>query len=325
MSRVVGKQDIKEQGCNKVAGFFHGCMRWGVIGVLWLLPYSVHSEEAAVCARVKLEIKQEPTLERQGFDAEMKIHNTLAGIPLTEVSIQVRFMDEQGAPVLASTDPNDTNARFFIRVFNQENINNLAGNGVIQGATTATINWLIVPAPGTAGTTPLGKKYLVGATLSYKMGGETQTIDVTPDVITVKPMPLLSLDYFLTRDVEGDDPLTPEIEPVIPFTLGVRIKNEGLAATRNLKIDSAQPRIIDNAQGLLINFQLTGSSLNDMPAENTLLLNFGDIAPGTAKMGRWIMESSLAGRFTEFSARFSHADELGGTSKPGQPDHQCSA
>ena len=30
----------------------------------------------AVCARVKIEIKQELTLERQGFDAEMKINNT---------------------------------------------------------------------------------------------------------------------------------------------------------------------------------------------------------------------------------------------------------
>lgn len=75
-------------------------------------------------------------------------------------------------------------------------------------------------------------------------------LDVSPDVITVKPLPQLTLDYFLQQDVIGDDPLTPEVEAVEPFTLGVRVKNNGLAVARNLKIDSAQPRIIDNQQGL---------------------------------------------------------------------------
>lgn len=283
-----------------------------VLGGLALLAAPVIAEDA-VCARVKIEIKQELTLERQGFDAEMAIHNTLEGVNLTDVAVTVKFMDENGLAVIASSDPNSTDARFFIRIASQENIDNVSGTGVVVGGTTATINWLIIPAPGAAGTTPFGKKYLVGATLSYKMGAEAQTVDVTPDVITVKPMPLLSLDYFLTRDVEADDPLTAPIEPIVPFTLGVRVKNDGLAAAKSLKIDSAQPKIIENEQGLLINFQLTGSSLNDMPAENTLLLNFGDINAGTAKMGRWIMESTLAGKFTEFTARFSHADELGGT------------
>lgn len=281
--------------------------------LLCLMPVLGDAAEDAVCARVKIEIVQELTLERQGFDAQMKIHNTLEGVDLTDVAVQVNFMDENGLVVLASSDPGDTNARFFIQISNQENISNVSGTGTVQGGTIATINWLIIPAPGAAGTTSFGKKYLVGATLTYKMGAEPQTVEVTPDVITVKPMPLLGLDYFLTRDVEGDDPLTAPIEPIVPFTLGVRVKNTGLAPAKSLKIDSAQPKIIENNQGLLINFQLTGSSLNDLPAENTLLLNFGDIAPSTAKMGRWIMESSLSGKFTEFTARFSHADELGGT------------
>jgi hypothetical protein len=281
-------------------------------GLLFVLPGLGMAAEV-VCARVAIELKQELALERQGFDAEMKIHNTLESVPLTDVSITVKFMDESGLAVTATSDPNDTNARFFIRIASQDGIDNVTGTGTVAGATTATINWLIIPAPGAAGTTPFGKKYLVGATLRYKVGAEAQTVDVTPDVITVKPMPLLGLDYFLTRDVEADDPLTPEIEPVVPFTLGVRVKNAGLATAQHLKIDSAQPKIVDNVQGLLINFQLTGSSVNDLPAVNTLLMDFGDIAPATSKMGRWVMESTLSGRFTEFSARFSHADELGGT------------
>ena len=186
------------------------------------------------------------------------------------------------------------------------------GTGTVAASSTATIHWLLIPAPGSAGSSPLGKKYLIGATLQYKFGADDQTLDVSPDVITVKPLPLLTLDYFLQQDVIADDPLTAEIEPTEPFTLGVRVKNTGYATAKNLKIDSAQPKIIENKQGLLINFRLTGSYLDDAPAQNTLLINFGEIAPATSKMGRWTMETTLAGKFTEFSAKFSHSDELGG-------------
>ncbi|UXY15225.1 Ig domain-containing protein [Chitiniphilus purpureus] len=268
--------------------------------------------QETVCARVKIEIRQELTLERQAFDAQMKINNTTDSGIIENVSVEVKVTDENGTPVPITSDPNDLSAKFFVRLSSKENIGDVAGSGTVSPKTTATINWLLIPAPGSAGTSPLGKKYLVGATLRYRYGGENTVLDVSPDVITVKPLPLLTLDYFLPRDVEGDDPLTDEIEPIVPFTLGVRVRNTGAATAKNLKIDSAQPKIIENKQGLAINFQLTGSYVNDAPAQNSLLIDFGDIAAATAKTGRWIMETSLAGRFTEFTARFTHADELGG-------------
>ena len=268
--------------------------------------------QETVCARVKIQIKQELTLERQAFDAEMNINNTTDSALIENVSVVVKVTDEAGTPVTVTSDPNDTSAKFFVRVSGKSNIADVDGAGTVNPQTTATINWLIIPAPGSAGTSPLGKKYLVGATLRYRYAGEEQTLDVAPDVITVKPLPLLTLDYFLPADVYADDPLTPEIEPVEPFTLGVRVKNNGLAAAKNVKIDSAQPKIIENTQGLLINFQLTGSYVNDAPVQNTLLIDFGDIATNTSKMGRWIMETTLSGKFVEFTASFSHADELGG-------------
>ena len=275
---------------------------------------ALHPAQAqdTVCARVKIEIKQELTLERQAFDAEMKISNQLDSASLTDVGVVVKVTDELGVPVLVTDDPNNLSAKFFIRVSSKENIANVDGTGTVAASSTATIHWLLIPAPGSAGVSPLGKKYLIGATLQYRFGAEAHTLEVSPDVITVKPLPLLTLDYFLQQDVIADDPLTPEIEPVEPFTLGVRVKNNGFASAKNLKIDSAQPKIIENNQGLLINFKLTGSYVNDAPAQNSLLLNFGEIAPATAKMGRWNMETTLAGKFTEFSARFSHSDELGG-------------
>lgn len=268
--------------------------------------------QETVCAKVKIEIKQELTLERQAFDAEMKINNTTESGVIENVSIVVKVSDEAGNPIAVTDNPNDLSAKFFLRVSNKQAIGDITGSGSVAARTTAVINWLLIPAPGSAGTSPLGKKYLVGATLKYRFGGEDQTLDVSPDVITVKPLPLLTLDYFLQQNVWGDDPLTAEVEAVEPFTLGVRVKNNGYAAAKNLKIDSAQPKIIENNQGLLINFTLTGSYVDDAPVQNTLLIPFGDVAAGSSKMGRWNMESTLAGKFTEFTARFTHADELGG-------------
>ncbi|MDR7152745.1 hypothetical protein J2W49_004723 [Hydrogenophaga palleronii] len=280
------------------------------MGLAWLAMPAQAQE--TVCARVKIEIKQELTLERQAFDAEMKINNTTDAGVVENVRVEVKVTEEDGTPVAITSDPNNLSAKFFIRLSNTQNISDVNGTGSVSAQSTAVMNWLLIPAPGSAGINPQGKKYLVGARLTYRFGGEDTVLDVTPDVITVKPLPLLTLDYFLPEDVWGDDPLTDPIEPIEPFTLGVRVHNTGQAVARNLKIDSAQPRIVENNQGLLINFLLTGSYLDDAPVQNSLLINFGDIAPQSAKMGRWVMETSLAGKFVEFTAKFTHADELGG-------------
>lgn len=285
-----------------------------ILAAAWMTSWPIGSALAqeTVCASVKIEIKQELALERQAFDAEMRINNTTDTGVIENILVEVKVTDEAGTPVSVTSDPNNLSAKFFIRVSNKQNISAIDGSGTVGPRTTGVINWLLIPAPGAAGTSPLGKKYLIGATLKYKYLNEETSLDVSPDVITVKPLPALALDYFLTQDVIADDPLTAEIEPAEPFTLGVRVKNSGHATARNLTIESAQPKIIENNQGLLINFLLTGSYINDAPTQNTLLVNFGDVNAGTSKTARWNMQTTLAGKFTEFSARFTHADELGG-------------
>ena len=300
---------------KKYAGCFLLSMRQVLLAAVCVVSTGALGNALAqetVCASVKIEIKQELALERQAFDAEMRINNTTDTGVIENISVDVKVMDEAGEPVSVTSDPNNLAAKFFLRVSSKQNISAIDGTGTVSPRTTGIINWMLIPAPGAAGTSPLGKKYLVGATLRYKYANEETSLDVSPDVITVKALPLLTLDYFLTQHVVADDPLTAEIEPAEPFTLGVRVKNSGHATAKNLTIDSAQPKIIENNQGLLINFMLLGSYLNDAPAQNTLLLNFGDINSGVSKMGRWQMQTSLAGKFTEFSARFTHADELGG-------------
>ena len=79
-----------------------------------------------------------------------------------------------------------------------------------------------------------------------------------------------------------------------------------------MKIDSGQPKIVENELGLLVGFKMTGSEVNGNAATESLLVDFGEIAPSKAGTARWIMECTLSGRFVEFAAEYSHSDELGG-------------
>jgi hypothetical protein len=281
-------------------------------GMMLLFPAGAHAADDAVCARVKIEIKQELTLERQAFDAHMRINNGLSHITLKNVNVDVSFADEEGNPVLASSDPDNTDALFFIRLDSMENIADVDGSGTVNPSTSADIHWLIIPAPGSSNGLVQGTLYFVGATLTYTIGGEEEVTEVSPDYIFVKPMPLITLDYFLPSDVYGDDAFTSEIEPPVPFSLGVRVKNNGFGVAKNLKIESAQPKIVENENGLLIGFAIQGSEINGRPASGSLLAEFGDIEPHTMGVAHWIMTCSLSGKFVEFTSEFSHSDELGG-------------
>ncbi|MFZ1987374.1 MAG: hypothetical protein WAU91_23395, partial [Desulfatitalea sp.] len=266
----------------------------------------------ALCATVKIEIRQELTLERQAFDAHMRINNGLSLSPIENVSVNVVFTDEAGNPVVASSDPDNTSALFFIRIDTMDNIANVEGSGSIAPETSADIHWLIIPAPGASNGLESGTLYFVGATLAYTAAGQSETVEVTPDYIFVKPMPQLVLDYFLPTDVYGDDAWSGTVEPPVPFYLGLRVKNTGFGFARSLKVESAQPKIVGNDMGLLIGFQIEGSTVNGQSATDSLLADFGDIAPNRSGTARWIMGCTLSGRFVEFNAQFSHADELGG-------------
>lgn len=275
----------------------------------WLFAPVSHGQEAD-CAEVKIVIEQKLSLERQAFDAHMVIRNGLDGA-LSNVKVELVFQDQDQQPVTATADPNATGATFFQRIDRMTGIGSLDG-GSLAGKTHADIHWLIIPSQGAGGDTANGRMYYIGARLTYTLNGETTTVDVTPDYVVVRPQPLLVLDYFLPTDVQADDAMTPEVEPVEPFTLGVRVANVGAGVSAKTTIESAQPKIVENRQGLLIDFRILGGYVGNDMRGKSLLLDFGDIPGQRAKVGRWIMETTLAGRFTEFEASFSHADSLGG-------------
>jgi len=155
----------------------------------------------SVCAVVKIQIEQTVSLERQGFEAFLSVSNASVDTSLDNVNVEVNFTDEEGNPVLATSDPNNTEASFFINVDSMKAIDAVDGTGVILPNSVAEVRWLIIPAPGASNGFDQGTLYYVGATLDYKILDENFSTIVSPDYIHVKPMPELTLDYFLPEDV----------------------------------------------------------------------------------------------------------------------------
>ena len=268
-----------------------------------------------LCAIVKIEILQELTLERIGFLATLEITNNEVDASITDFSANLTF---ETAPDFIDDETEDASDRFFVQPPEIFGINAVDGTGIIRPGETGIVSWFIVPKPFAGGESPEGNFYQVGAQLSGRIFNEELPSDsllVLPDIITVKPEPQLNITYFQPRNVTGDDPFTQQVEAPEPFTLGVLVKNEGFGPAKNVMINSEQPKIVENEQGLILIAQLLGASVDDEPLDNTsLTVNLGDIEPGRCRKGVWKMITSLSGEFQEFKASYTHADELGGES-----------
>ncbi|MFY1110288.1 MAG: SUMF1/EgtB/PvdO family nonheme iron enzyme [Methanosarcinaceae archaeon] len=233
-------------------------------------------------ARVKIQINQELTLEREAFEASAKLTNKL-GTDLNDISISLNIEDENG------TNSND---KFFIQSPTLANINSINGDGIIGSLETSSINWIIIPHTDSGGTAESGQKYCVQMHIEGTVNGKPFIADSEKANITVKPQPKLNLTYYLPKEIVADQ----------PFHLAVKVNNSGYGWAKDLKIASAQPEIIENNAGLLLDFEISSS----------LKMDFGDIAPGEEKIKYWTLESSVPGRFSNFSATFTHSAELGG-------------
>ncbi len=105
------------------------------------------------------------------------------------------------------------------------------------------------------------------------------------------------------------------IEPSVPFSRGVLVTNDGFGTATNLHITSGQPEIIEHEKGLTgcrcTQFSITGAQLGIQPISPSLRINFGDIAPHTTEMARWLMTSSLKGVFSNYTATLENTNPLG--------------
>ena len=183
------------------------------------------------------------------------------------------------------------------------------GGGSLAVGAKGTAKWTIIPTVDAAPLAPTN--YFVSGVLRYRLNGVAVTIPLAPYEITVHPVPRLTVQYFHERDVFSDDPHTDEIEPSIPFNLAVMVLNKGAGAAKNFRITSAQPEIIENEKGLLVDFKIIATQVAGQNLSPSLTANFGNIGPGSNGIARWLMTSTLQGLFINYSATFEHIDGLG--------------
>ncbi|MEI6341894.1 MAG: putative Ig domain-containing protein, partial [Verrucomicrobiota bacterium] len=261
------------------------------------------ANQDGVCARVKVRLEQDAVIARDGFRAVLELENNGA-TRLENVRVQVEAKDESG---VVST------GLFDVRLEGTMVMSAVDGTGILPGNSKGTARWLLIPTVDAA--PQVATRYLVGGKLSYRLDGVDVAVDMTPVVITVMPSPRLTLQYFHQRDVLADDPFTTQVEPSVPYGLAVLVQNKGYGAARNFRITSAQPKVVENEKGLLIDFNIAGTEVFGSDGYRSLnpslTASLGDIPAGGGAIGRWLMLSSLQGLFIDYSARFEHIDGLG--------------
>ena len=267
---------------------------------LLAIPAGGQTEEAGICARVKIQIDQRVTIARNAFKATLEIENAPGNVELTNVSVILDIRNASGEPA---------NDAFGIEPPALTNIGDVNGGGIVAPGSVAKAVWIMVPTRDAAPVEDT--EYTVGGTLSYRQGEQMVTIPLFPAPITVKPDPLLTLKYFLPKDVYSDDPFTAPIEPAEPFPLGLMVTNAGHGECLNMVVSSSQPKIVENEKGLLIEFKIIGSQVNTKEISPSLDVNFGNIPALGTGVARWFMTTSLQGRFIDFTAKLKHIDGLG--------------
>ena len=279
----------------------------GIINTLDELQQALQGENSGVCARVRISIDQEAVMTRSAFLGDLEIENGNA-TSLTNLTVTLQVKDAQG---------NIVNDLFGITTPILKNINAVDGTGILTGDDPNTpqnegigsAQWTFIPTNLAAPEVPT--QYSIGGSLSYTENGAVVTVPLLSTPITVYPQAELYLNYFQSRNVYGDDPFTDAVEPSIPFNLGVLVENKGKGDTKDLTITSAQPKIIENEKGLLIDFQILGSQVNGEDISPSLKVDFGNIKAGETAVANWLLKSTLQGKFIEYKATFEHVNSLG--------------
>ncbi|RME90069.1 MAG: hypothetical protein D6766_13800, partial [Verrucomicrobia bacterium] len=259
----------------------------------------LHQPTGGICAQVRLRIEQDAVIARDAFQATLEIENGTE-TPLTEVAVDLAVANEAGEIVTP---------QFLIPEPSLRGLGAIDGTGEVAPGTTGVAQWDILPTTDTAITGPT--VYFVSGTIRYRQNGALTRVPLAPTAITVYPLAQLHLTYFHERDVLADDPFTEEVEPSVPYSLAVMVRNDGYGAARNVRITSAQPKIVDNEKGLFVDFQIIATQVNGQNLVPSLTANFGDIGPGQIGIGRWLLKSTLQGLFVDYSADFKHLDGLG--------------
>ena len=260
-----------------------------------------YEEPEGVCAVVRIRIEQELTLTREAFEASLEIDNQESNA-IHEISLFI-FVTDTVSGAISTELFSFSNGTF------SGSLTAVDGTGMLNPGEKGDVKYLIVPLHEAAPKED--KQYDIAGTLKYVSDGDEVSIPLFPTTVTVKPDPSLCVHYFWEKDVWSDDPFTDIVEPSIPIILAVVVQNQGYGMANDLKITSSQPEIIENDKGLLVTFEIVGSTVNGNPRTPSLTVDFGDVGHNETVMATWLLTSSLKGEFKNFSATFENINPLG--------------
>jgi len=264
-----------------------------------LIAADFNQSQQGICATVSVQLDQTVAVTRGAFDAHLTIDNaSSAPLEALAAEIEVRTLSGEDATHL-----------FAVEIESLSGVSAIDGSEALPGLSSALVHWRLIPSDDAAPSAPV--HYLVSGDFSYVHEGQLAQEALYPIEIEVHPNADLKFRYFLERFVYADDPFTAEVEPSVPFSLGLLVVNEGAGEAGNVTVASAQPQIVENDQGLLVDFQIIAAQAGDQPLEPSLTVPLGDFPPGMAQSARWLMTSSLQGEFTAMSATVENLSGLG--------------
>ncbi len=267
------------------------------------LKEELEDNRSSICASVSIKISQKLVMTREAFEGTLTIFNGNETTAMEEVKLNIEIRNSNGEL---------SNDLFEIETKALDILTGIDGTGSLGAEETGSATILFIPEKGAAPEVP--ESYSFGGSFSYldPFTGVTVEKPLFPVTLDVNPSPDLFLHYFMQRDILGDDPLTDPIEPIIPAELAVMIENNGYGVAKNVRIESAQPEIIENEKGLAIHFELIGSNLNGQPRQLGLIdIDFGNIPPKSSTVGQWWFTSDLLGHFVNYEASVTHLDSRG--------------
>ncbi|MGI6358055.1 MAG: CARDB domain-containing protein [Bacillota bacterium] len=259
-------------------------------------------DAAGVYEVVELKLDQKATLERQAFNATLKVTNGYSNKSLENLAVRV---------VVTDLDGTDVTDRMFVIPTDLTGLNALDGSDSLRPGKALLANWQLIPGEGLGGTDPEGQVYLAKALISYYVDGRYVETSTQAEEITITPQPKIILHYYLPKEVEAGQ----------PFRLGVVAENVGDGWARNLTVDSGQIKIETNQAGVQMDIRIVGTSFGSYNGEG-FRLTLGDIAPHSQVAGYWIINWTMyedrqdydkppTGEFREFTATLSHRDYKG--------------
>lgn len=265
----------------------------------------------SVCATITLQFTQKMTMTRQAFRGTLTVFNGNTDTAMEDVKLKLKITNLTNGEVATSHE-------FQINAESLDGFSgelNLGSGWTLTANSTGTATILFIPTKYAAPTEPV--EWSFGGTLSYldPFTGLEVTRDLYPVTLTVKPSPELDLTYFMQRDVYGDDPLTEEVEPMVPAEFALLINNIGYGDATNVRLTTNQPEIVENEKGLLIDFEILSAQLNG--GDKTLALggsvatDFGTIPAHSQTYAQWWLQSSLLGHFTDYDVQATHVTSYG--------------